>query len=203
MSSNLFISSHPDDIEISAFGTLMKKIVNRERVVFLILSYRDKTHERFNEQKKVITFLLNNYKNDFRFYWYNYPDLDFYKYENEIRKTIEDIVMFEQIDKVFTHNYDDTHRDHRVTTQAVIDACRKKSIFFYESPTSRNFIPNHYEILNLSQINKKIKMMDFHVSQLVRNSEYYKDKILSMAKFRGLEIYKEYAEAFTIYRNIE
>ena len=118
---------------------------------------------------------------------------------SKIRSNLENIISENNIHFVYAPYIYDTHIDHRVVSQVAIDASRKISIFYYESPTSYNVEPNYFVIMDKEILNKKVELFKIHKSQYTKqNSNYFYNKIISTADFRGISVYEEFAEAYII-----
>ena len=99
-------------------------------------------------------------------------------------------------DIVFCHSTLDIHQDHKVICDEVIRAFKLSNILGYELPW--NLLSNKNNIffeIGKKEANIKTKALSNYKS---RNYRPYlnKDKILSVMSYRGLQIEKEYAEAF-------
>jgi len=113
-------------------------------------------------------------------------------------------------DIIFTHSLDDLNEDHRVIAEATLIACRKypADIYAYEVPCYNynvfTFKPNFYVELNALQLADKIdKMETFYPEEL--NDDYSPRSywgITNLAGYRGMQIGKQYAEAFQLIRKI-
>jgi len=119
---------------------------------------------------------------------------------------------------VYTTFLGDIHQDHAGTFRAVRMATRVlklpgvKEILLGEIPSSTSqriptdpaFRPNHYEILTQSQVLKKAKALDVYTGE--ENSWPHPRShkgIFVQAEYRGMEIGRNYAEAFLLLRRIQ
>jgi len=110
-----------------------------------------------------------------------------------------------------------THQDHIQTYKVSMAALRenpqkiRKSphmVLSYESPEYHHwsaysefgkFSPNYYLNLSKSDVDKKIKCLNFYKSQ-IREGHRDGEKISSLAKIRGSEIGSDFAESYHIHR---
>ena len=106
-------------------------------------------------------------------------------------------------DIVFLPSPTDVHQDHSVVAREGVRAFMDCSVLGYEAP--RNEPQTHhtmfYEITE-GQLDKKVNAINCYVSQLEGRPQMGEDFIRSLAKIRGAQIGKKYAEAFTVYRYI-
>ena len=77
------------------------------------------------------------------------------------------------------------------------------NIFLFEiifNYASGLMIPNYYiEITKF--INKKAEALRVHTTEYIKfNGEKWIDSVISLAKYRGIQVYSEYAEAFHLMR---
>jgi LmbE family N-acetylglucosaminyl deacetylase len=200
----LFIGAHPDDIEISAMGFLIKLLENKANKVFMSVIALPKDEEiksiRISEQFKVSSYLGIKYTN-FRFLAYsNFYDGNLHNSLIELKNYIEEIITTYQIESIITHYGKDTHLDHEFLSKACDIAGRKISVINFESPNVYDFIPTFFVPLTNEELSTKIDLMKFHSSQNKRNNNFYLDKIQATAIFRGQAVYETFAEAFYIKR---
>lgn len=202
----LFVASHPGDLEISCMGLIIKLLRDGDNIGMLVLSEGTMGADpgvRSSEQESVFSSLLDKYEN--RIFLLKRLDLEdgaLYKHQDTIRDTVEGIIHQYGITKVVTHYPEDTHRDHRIVSQAVSDASRKVGLMYFESVNSRNFIPNLFIELDREQLDEKMTYVNMHDSQVRRSGEYFPHKIEAMSFFHGTSIYRTYAEAYCISRII-
>ena len=192
---HLFIGSHPDDLEISCMGYIVKLLKEKQKIYLYICSDGDKT--RYDEQ--IASFKELKKIGDFKFQIDKFKIRTFEENFTAIRNRLEEIIRINNIHYVYAPYVMDTHIDHRTLAQAAIDASRKISLIFYESPSSYDLEPNYFAILNQEILDIKVKLFKIHRSQYTKsNSNYFYNKIISTADFRGISIYEKYAEAYKV-----
>lgn len=197
----LFVGAHPDDIEISAMGLLIKLLEKKHQVCMVISSLPKDTYNiRKEEQNKVNSFLASKFANFVNLGFLEFQDSKLYYDTLEIKDELEKIISSYKIDIVVTHFGKDTHLDHESVSKAADIAGRKISVINFESPNNYEFIPNFFVPLTQEEIDMKIKLMTFHESQNIKNNNFYLDKIKANGIFRGQAVYEPYAEAFFIKR---
>ncbi len=113
---------------------------------------------------------------------------------------VYDFLKTENPDIVFTHWPIDTHRDHRICSDLVLDAWfrlgRDFELFYCEAMTgtqSQNFNPTDYVDIS-SVIKQKHEVCFIHKSQIIE--EEYPQYHGRMETFRGMEHKCDFAEAF-------
>ena len=219
---NLIVfAAHPDD-EVLGCGGTMKKFSKKYNIISVffatgIASRSDKNLKKniqilkkncndCNEilgTKKIIYLDFEDNKMDI------YPRLD-------VIKKIEKIINAFQPSLIFTHYHKDLNIDHEVVSKSVVTACRPskknkniKKILFFETLSStewsveRDFKPNYFVDIT-KFISFKLKAMSKYKTELQKNPMPRSlDNIKTLAKLRGSEINREYAESFFIYREVE
>jgi LmbE family N-acetylglucosaminyl deacetylase len=203
--SILAIGAHPDDIEFSCFGFLLKQNLSGSKINIFIASpdsnlKGDQTDQRKQESieafklipdSKVIFRNVNKILND-----------DYEKLSDQIRN----IVIEESVDLVLVHSsINETHQEHRLLNEITISALRRLpvSIFLYKSPSvTNNFnsnllinIEKHYEI--------KLKAIKKHASQSDRT--YMQEDAIKIFNqgWNGKLLGMDYSEEFNILRMVD
>lgn len=123
------------------------------------------------------------------------------------KKKISDLQRFiikNDIKTIFTHSDPETyHQDHRASHNVSMASARRyvNNIFLYENIF--NFVaglmrPNYY--IDISDyINLKSKALTLHKTEYEKyNGEKWLESIISLAKYRGLQVNKDIAEAFYV-----
>jgi LmbE family N-acetylglucosaminyl deacetylase len=201
----LAIGSHPDDVEIGCGGALLRHRAKGDNVKILVLTQGGKGAEvtgkelesiRLREAIAAATLL------DVEIECWDYPD-------TEIQETAELVTRIEAVvnefmpDRVYIPYGQDTHQDHRVTSNAAKSACRKvKQILEYEEPSSYNSFTANYWIDITDHIGLKLESITLHVSQ--GHKEILKAKsIEGLNLYRGYQSNVEYAEGFSTFKFLE
>ena len=216
----LAIGCHPDDIEVSCVGTLLKCVERGDEVTVCHVANGNMGHEvimpdelremRANEAKnagamagiKVITCDIG--------------DLVVYHQDKEQRDKVVDIIRAEQPDFIITHSPDDYMPDHVAVSKLVFDAAFTASCLHYETkvPGTAKITPIYYmdhlagvnfnpeEYVDVTPfIDKKLEMLECHVSQLKWMRDHdnidFAEFVKTCARFRGLQCGVGYAEAFS------
>ncbi len=136
----LAIGAHPDDVEYSCLGFLLKQKSLGSEISAYVASlggFNDPSSgiERKNETDSALE--LNGIRG---FYTLN-NDFNYFEIEAEIRS----LVLKYDIDCVLVHSPFDTHQDHRLIHDIAVSAIRRigLSLILYRSvSTTRDFLPN-------------------------------------------------------------
>ena len=215
----LIVAAHPDDEVLGCFGTVARLIDEGSEVYTLILgegkTSRDgassseivKLKDEIKKANEVIGVkeVFTKEFADNRFDSVNLLD---------IVKAIEEIKSQIKPDTIFTHYQKDLNIDHQKTYQAVITATRPmqgesvKEIYSFDilSSTEWNypisFSPDFYVDIN-GYLDKKIEAMKCYNSEL---RDYPHPRSLKgielSAKYWGMRVGLEYAEAFEMVRRV-
>ena len=224
----LVIAAHPDD-DILGCGGIFAKYSSDPEIEFRVIFVTEgsscrydieeigseeviKTIEKRNScgVKALKTFGITNYR------FYNLPcgRLDT-KPIIEINKIIEEEIEAYRPDTVFTHSYDDTNNDHIIVHRATQMATRPGAkifvgkVYSYEVLSSSEwrftkvFKPNFFETLSKEDVLLKWKALAEYESE-TKPFPYPRslEGVETLAKYRGLQAGKEFAEAFCLIREI-
>ena len=211
-------AAHPDDLEFTCTGTLNKMKKSGYEINYVIVTNgengfktkskyepKERIEIRIREQLEVARKLGVN-----EVVFLEYSD-GFLTYTEELRSQLVGIIKKYQPEIIFSfdpanRDYDNLnlfHRDHRVVSEAVFDACfaaknkymypgephQIKKIYFYGSNS-----PNHFEDITKT-IDFKLELLACHQSQFpdfLKISEFIKNTLS-----RETNKY-EYSEAFRI-----
>lgn len=199
----LAFGAHPDDLEIGMGGTLAKLASNKENTVIGIVATLSSNEEtRRKESYRAAEILGIEMK---------LLEIDFHKLfaSRELVKIIDSLLKEYEPDIVFTHWNHDSHQDHNVLTDGVIAATRKNqcSLYMYEQTLPGGIVPECFRaqvFVDISDhIDQKIKSVDAHQSQIVKNNKWWLDGIRGRAIYRGNQISVNYAEAFEVIKDIK
>lgn len=210
---HLIVVAHPDDEILGCLGLIRRIKKAGENVAVAIMSKRSRTRESGLEDK---TLQIHRELGIDSTYVFAYETMKFAQYDRfEITKDIENVLRLETPDKIYTHDFNDIHNDHRVLAQIVIEASKLpfrqipkenseltiSAIYTIEIPSSTDwgmgFIPNSYveideDVLMLKE-DTLLKFEDvIRKTPHPRNYESFK----ALARFRGGQCGKKYAEAY-------
>jgi LmbE family N-acetylglucosaminyl deacetylase len=166
----LAIGAHPDDIEYSCLGFLLKQKAQGSSTIAYVASLggiNDASSGLERRSESDASLGLHGFE---KFYTEN-NNFDYFEIEAEIRS----LVLKFGVDCVLVHSPLDTHQDHRIVHDITLSALRrlKVSLILYRSvSTTRDFIPN-LQIGVDEFIDMKIETLMLHRSQ---NNKVYMQK---------------------------
>lgn len=183
------IGAHTDDIELGMGATLNQiKEFNPNIHVF-----SSGTTEKGEFSASMDTYGIEQPTLD------EYPARGFYT--GPYRQLIRDRVFnWANYDVFFTHSIHSQHLDHRIVGEAVDDIIKDKTIICWEEVHSGKNIPiNFWNEFSADDLAAKFHALDCYKSQAKR--PYFEgDHIATLARYRGNQILRPYAEAFNLIR---
>ncbi|MFX1444618.1 MAG: PIG-L deacetylase family protein [Promethearchaeota archaeon] len=212
--SLLFIGAHPDDIELGCAGTICYFTEKNYDVYCYHLTNGEYTDVNGNVVRNFDEICETTRKSfgilgvkEENIYYTNIPATEL----QVDKKTISDLQKFiinHNIKTIFTHPNPDTyHQDHRAAHNISMASARRfvKNIFLFEimfNFASGLMIPNYYiDISNF--IEKKKEALRIHQPEYEKyGKEKWIESNVSLAKFRGMQVETEYAEAFYVMRYV-
>ena len=224
----LVVAAHPDDELLGCGGTIIKHVEAGDEVHIVImaegLTSRDVKHEDFKRTEELVelhnaTKKVGDFLGAKGLYMLNQPDNRMDKVELlDIVKKIEYVVEKIRPQVVYTHHHGDVNIDHMITNRAVITACRPlpnasvKELLFFETLSSTEyqisnannaFLPNLYVEIDEDIMKRKLTALEFYKMEMRKwpHSRSY-EAVEYLARYRGLSISSEYAEAFAVGRII-
>jgi len=197
---NTFVvfGAHPDDIEIGMAGTICRLAAEGHDVYSCIATIPDDRERRVREAheaaallgiKEVVLLPLKTNQ---------------LGYNRATIGAIDAIIKYLKPHSVFTHWLEDSHQDHVNITRCVIAATRKNdfNVYMYEQTIPGGITPAAFRaqyLIDVSDfIDRKMKAIQAHSSQLMRNGDWWVEGIRGRAMYRGYQIRAQYAEAFEI-----
>ncbi|MFX1328200.1 MAG: PIG-L deacetylase family protein [Promethearchaeota archaeon] len=208
--SILFVGAHPDDIELGCAGTICYFIEKKYDVYCYHLTngvYTDLNdnivrdfEEIYSTTTKSLGLLGVSNRN---IYFSNTPATQL-RVDKETISTLQKYIIDKNIDTIFTHPTPDTyHQDHRAAHNITMAGARRyiNNIFLYEiifNFAGGLMVPNYY--INISRyIDKKAEVLRLHKTEYNKyQNEKWIDSIISLAKYRGIQVETDYAEAFYV-----
>ncbi len=226
MNKVMFIGAHPDDVELGCGATMYKySQMNYEIAVLILAEGSSARYDNIIDNKDLINKEVNERKENCKkslqnlgVKYFKFFDLPCGRLDTvpllDINKIIEKELGMFKPEIIFTHSKVDTNRDHRIIFESTKIATRPfafpsiKEIYCYEVLSSTEcsytkvFKPNYFVSLDRQQIDKKIESLNFYKSEMrdfpnPRSSE----GIETLAKFRGMQIGKNYAESYEMLRS--
>lgn len=198
----LVIAPHTDDAELSCGGTIAKLTENNIDVTCLTLSVAHVVNgahkdSPLHECRKALKILGIDKKHQLQ-------RLHEVRRFGEVRQEILDELIEVrdelQPDVVFMPSPQDVHQDHHVVVRECMRAFKHITQLGYEQPWNNNtFQTNLFIELSEKHIAKKQKAVACYRSQIGRN--FFENGFLeSLARVRGVQIRKRYAESFQVIR---
>ena len=210
--SILFLGAHPDDIELGCGGTICYFIEKENEVYCYHLTngeYSDingkpiRTFDEIVECTNKSLGLLGVQEENI--YYSNTPATEL-QVNKETISELQKFIINHNIKTIFTHPNPDTyHQDHRAAHNISMASARRfvKNIFLFEimfNFASGLMIPNYYIDISKYIENKK-KALRLHQPEYNKyGKERWIESNVSLAKFRGMQVETEYAEAFYVMR---
>ncbi len=196
----LAIAPHLDDIELGVGGTI-HKLKDDNEIHYLGLSMpplveRDSFMEEFWKSAEHLGFSRN------RMTLKDYDPRDLFKDRMEILQLFYDTNMALKPDIVFVPNSQDIHQSHQVAHQEARRAFKFSTILGYELPwNSMSF--NMDLFIELDEANVEAKQASINSFESQKSRLFFSNDIITdLAKLRGKQIGKDYAECFEVTRII-
>lgn len=212
MKSNrvLILSPHTDDAELGCGGTIAKMIKQKKEILWVVFSSaeeslpagfpKDALVKEFQKVVDSLTLKPENYK------IFNFKVR---KLSEKRQDVLEELIKIRGDFKpglVIGPSLNDFHQDHSVVANEMIRAFKTScSIICYELPWNHiKFDTQFFVKLNETEIEQKLKMLDFYKTQFKANRHYFSSQFITgLAATRGAQVGTEYAEAFEVVRWIE
>ena len=210
MKNVLIVAAHPDDELLGCGGTIIKHIEKGDKVFVCIVTVSDSRwgleyKEKKIEEAKIVDEHLGITQ---RFYC-NLPTTALNSLPSyQINGKLKDVFDIVNPNVVYTHFGNDVNEDHRVIFNSVLVCARPVvnpiSVRCFETLSSTEwggsgFFPNFYVVLQKKHLLKKAAAFNIYESEVKQYPHPRSLKgIKNLAKKRGNDICKKYAEAFII-----
>ena len=226
MNKIMVIAAHPDDEILGCGGTLLKHVIQEDHLYVLILgegitsrsSMLQEECEKIAEKLESAAQKVGNFMGWEKLFTFKLADNRFDSIDLlDIVKIIEKVKEEVAPQVVYTHHFGDLNIDHRITHEAVLTAFRPfkgascHRILTFETPSStewatpsshRSFIPNVYVDIT-DTIERKCKALEIYESELRVYPHPRSARALKVeAQYRGIHVGMEYAEAFSLVREL-
>ena len=221
----LIIAAHPDDDIIGCGGYIAKNSATQHiKVIFIA----EGTSCRFKNERDTgveceIKLRTNFAKEALR--RLNVTDVEFYNLPCgrldsisilDINKIIESEIKEFRPSKIFTHSKNDINKDHRIVYDSTMMACRPTAFDFIEEiysfeilsssewNYSEPFCPNYFVELDECHVEMKWEALACYESE-VASYPHPRSKIgvFNLSRQRGMQVNRQYVEAYEIIRKIE
>lgn len=197
----LAIGAHPDDLEISVAGTLLRHREMNDEVTGVVVSIPYDKENRRKETIAAAEILGINLK---------ILDLDAsqIQFDRSFVGVIDGLLKEYRPDVLYTHWLHDSHQDHHHIAQATIAAARHNlcSVYMYEQTIPGGIgadafrAQSYIDISNV--IDKKMESVLAHKSQIFRNREWWLNGLKGRCAYHGYQIGVQYAEVFEVVKEI-
>lgn len=222
----LVVAAHPDDDVLGCGGTIAKAKALNSKIKILYLgegvssrfgigneNSKQSLKAREIRKKECIKSLKELDIKNFVFEERYCTRFDEYPLLNLVKSIEREINLFKP-NMVFTHNPSEVNIDHRLTYEAVEVATRPnlnssvKEVYSYEIVCSggwkfyKNFSPTTYVDIT-KFFTKKLKSWS-HYKNETKNFPFPRSRqgLETLAKYRGMQSYFKYAEAFRLEREL-
>lgn len=196
----MFIGAHPDDIEFSCGGTMLRLIDEGHDVSVVIMTGGEASPNCSEKQRKLEQSNAVRYAKINEIIMLNYIDGAVETNAESVRKINEIIESFNP-DFVMTHYPNDSHQDHRNTAQIVKSATRRKhSLIYFDSYSSIDFKPNLYVSIDKYIYGKVelLKCFECQISKYQKRGVDFIRKSTMINELNGYESKCQFAEGFAI-----
>ena len=184
------IIAHPDD-EILGFGGVILKYAEEGLKISILFLSTGLSSRNNNVKEEEILVLRNTAKSVSKklgvtkVIFENFPDnqMDTVPFLSVVKK-IEDFIMTNEIDTIFTHYDNDLNIDHNIVSRAVLTAARPlpkskiKRIYFGETLSSteyafhkNRFQPNTYFDIS-KYLEKKLSILNLYKEEFYKNEMF-------------------------------
>lgn len=202
----LVLAPHTDDGEFGCGGTIVKLIEQGVEIHYVAFSACEQSvlpkfpSDILITEVKEATKVLGIKKENLHLLKYDVRTFNYNRQE-----ILDDIIKFKKIidpDLVFIPSLNDIHQDHATIANEAVRAFKFTNVLSYEMPWNNfNFATTNFFVLSEDNVKTKVEALKKYKSQEHRpyaNEEF----IRSLARTRGVQIGKKYAEVFEVIRLI-
>jgi len=218
----LAIGAHPDDLEISCGGTLIRYVNEGHKVTMCVVSTGDMGHAVIlpDELRKMRRKESEEAAGVIGAKFFNLESNDgcIESSNKELREKLIEIIRQTEPDIIITHNPDDYMKDHIQASSLAYDASFISTfphfltqtghtliippVFFMDTLAGVGFIPTEY--VDISDVmERKLEALACHESQINWMRDHdgidFLDFVKTCNKYRGLQASVAYAEGFKQY----
>jgi LmbE family N-acetylglucosaminyl deacetylase len=193
--SVLAIGAHSDDIEIGAGGALLSWIAAGAQlsVDWCVLSAKG---PRGEEARASAGDFLSGAQSA-KLHLGEFRDGYLPAERAAVKDWIEGLKVLKP-DVILTHAADDAHQDHRLVCELTWNTFRDHLILEYEIPKWDGDLgrPNGYVGLSSEILGRKIELLHRHFGSQRSKDWFDEETFRGLARLRGMECRRQYAEAF-------
>ncbi len=216
----LAIGAHPDDVELSCFGTLALCVKRGDTVVVCSVTNGNLGHDSLDKEKLALVRMVEGAEAaqviGASFCTLDIDDMSVDEHNQDQILKVTNLIRSIKPDLIITHSMDEYHSDHIQTSKLVFRCSMLSSlpnfisdyphikeiphILYMEGIEGRSIKPDIYVDVG-ETFELKMKGVGCHTSQLPQlENEEYEDifhTIEVIASYRGLQCKKRVAESFT------
>ncbi|HIP32148.1 MAG TPA: PIG-L family deacetylase [Crocinitomicaceae bacterium] len=203
----LILAPHPDDAEFGLGGTIARlKEMGKEVHVAVFSNCEKSTPAGFEigaiEKEMYASFDYLGIDKEHQ----HILDFEVREFPSKRQEILEALIVLRkeiQPDLVFLPSSSDVHQDHKTINEEGIRAFKHANLLGYEMPWNNfGFTSFMYVRLDKKHLDTKIGALNCYETQKHRSYSNV-DFVMSLAKIRGIQIQKEYAESFQLIRFIQ
>lgn len=214
----LAIGCHPDDVEMSCSGTLIKCLKRGDKVTVCHVANGNMGHEVISPEE-LREIRIQEAKNAGKVAGYDVVTLDIGDLlvddaDMKQRDKVVELIRKVKPDFIITHSPNDYMPDHRAVSKLVFDASFVSSVphygnggaaeltpvYYMDNTAGMNFMPTEYVDIS-EEIELKMEALECHESQLKWMRDHdnidFAEFVRAVSRFRGLQANTQYAEAFS------
>ncbi len=200
----LVLAPHTDDGELGAGGTISRLIENNAEVFYVAFSTAEESvpahlpKDILKTEVRAATKELGIKEENLIIYDYKVRNLNYRR--QDILENLIALRASVKPDLVLMPSLHDIHQDHLTIAQEGLRAFKTTTIMGYELIWNNlTFNTTSFVSLEKKHVQQKYKALTMYNSQ--KGRDYIsEDFIFSLAKARGVQIGKEYAESFEVVR---
>lgn len=215
----LAIGCHPDDLELSCYGTLAKYVKQGHKVITLHIANGNLGHVEImppelagirNKEAEAAAGLIGAEAISL-----NVGDIQVDASNQKTISEVASVVRYAKPDLIITHNPDDYMQDHTETSRLAFNAsfaaslphfgkqnetaCGPMPIFYMDTLAGLNFVPTEYVDIT-EEIEVKLQAVAKHASQIKWMADHdgidFLEFVQACNRGRGCQCGVKYAEGF-------
>ena len=197
--SVLFLSAHPDDIELGC-GALLHRIVNHTNVLCVTLSDNQKNPDLKNILEEHYASMAVLGVSEEKIIFGPFTTRVFHDARQEILEYFLKLRREFEPDIIFTHSKQDVHQDHLAMTDEALRAFRGITLLGFDVVrSSYGFFPQFLVEVSEEDVNKKIEALSKY--ETYRDRYYFNSELTRSIMIRhGALAERRFAEGFDILR---
>ncbi len=206
----LILSPHTDDAELGAGGYISKLIEQGNDLLWVVFSTAREsvpegmTNDVLLKEFHAVVAHLKLKEDQYQVFEHKVRHL--HSKRQDILEALVRIKREFEPEMVLGPSINDYHQDHQIVANEMIRAFKTSaSIVSYELPWNHLKFENQLFVeLQPEHVEHKIELLSYYKSQIAKKRLYFTaDFIRGLARTRGIQIGKEYAEAFEVIRMID